>query len=252
MPTTATLKSYKNLYRHGGTEKLMYCVNCGVKLENTEKICPLCKTEVYHPSIDRQEGEPLYPKNEYPQKKRTFKWPQVLLTALFLIPVVIVLMCDIRFSGGGWSGYVIGAIFTLYICAVLPSWFCHPNPVIFVPCGFVCMAAYIFYICFMTGGDWYWTFALPVTGGIMLIVTAVVTLMKYVPRGKLYTIGGAVIALGGFMLPTEILLNLTFGYEEFIGWSLYPLVTLLIIGLVILFFAICRPAREDIERRLFI
>ena len=230
----------------------MYCIKCGAKLAPTEKACPLCKTVVYHPDIAPESGEDLYPKEKYPDKKGTFKWPQVILSTLFLIPMVIVLMCDIRFSGTGWSGYVIGALFVIYVCAVLPSWFCHPNPVIFVPCGFVAAGGYIFYICFMTGGNWYWTFALPVTGGVMLIVSAVVALFKYVGRGKLYIIGGAVIAFGGFMLPVEILLNLTFGFSEFIGWSLYPLITLLLIGLLILFFAICRPAREDIERRLFI
>jgi len=39
----------------------MYCVNCGVKLSDTEKRCPLCQTAVYHPELPRKEAEPLYP-----------------------------------------------------------------------------------------------------------------------------------------------------------------------------------------------
>ena len=231
----------------------MYCINCGAKLADTEKLCPLCKTEVYHPAIERPEGDPLYPKDKYPQTKKNFKWPQVMLTAIFLIPLAIVLLCDLKFNSAiTWSGYVIGALVFLYVCTVLPSWFKKPNPVIFVPCGFAAAAAFLLYICYTTGGKWFLTLALPVTGGFALIVTAVVTLLRYLKRGRLYIAGGATLATGAFMLPIEFLINLTFGFENFIGWSLYPLVTLFIIGALLLFFAICRPAREDIERRFFI
>ena len=32
----------------------MYCANCGVKLADSEKVCPLCKTVAYHPDIKRE------------------------------------------------------------------------------------------------------------------------------------------------------------------------------------------------------
>ena len=32
----------------------MYCINCGVKLADTEHICPLCGTEVFHPELMRE------------------------------------------------------------------------------------------------------------------------------------------------------------------------------------------------------
>ena len=46
----------------------MYCVKCGVKLEDTEKMCPLCGTVVFHPDIKRDEVERLYPENNYPKQ----------------------------------------------------------------------------------------------------------------------------------------------------------------------------------------
>ena len=45
----------------------MYCINCGVKLADSEKRCPLCGTVPYHPDIVRQEGQALYPQDRYPQ-----------------------------------------------------------------------------------------------------------------------------------------------------------------------------------------
>lgn len=44
----------------------MYCVQCGVKLADTEVRCPLCGTRVFHPDIFREEGERLYPAQKYP------------------------------------------------------------------------------------------------------------------------------------------------------------------------------------------
>ena len=44
----------------------MYCINCGVKLADTEEKCPLCATVVYHPDLDRETAEPLYPRHRIP------------------------------------------------------------------------------------------------------------------------------------------------------------------------------------------
>jgi hypothetical protein len=51
----------------------MYCVKCGVKLEDTEKMCPLCGTMVFHPDIKRDDVERLYPENNYP-KQQINRW----------------------------------------------------------------------------------------------------------------------------------------------------------------------------------
>ena len=37
---------------------MSYCVNCGVKLKNSEKVCPLCNTEVINPK--KEEYKPVY------------------------------------------------------------------------------------------------------------------------------------------------------------------------------------------------
>ena len=32
----------------------MYCVNCGVKLADTEQFCPLCGVKALHPDVERK------------------------------------------------------------------------------------------------------------------------------------------------------------------------------------------------------
>lgn len=231
----------------------MYCVKCGVKLADTEKQCPLCHTRVFHPDIDRPEGEPLYPADQYPAVRPRSFLPQAILTALVVLPMIIVLLCDLQLNGKvTWSGYAVGALVLAYVIGILPVWFRKPNPVIFVPCGFAAAAVYLWYINFAVGGSWFWSFALPVTGGVCLIVTALVTLVRYVRKGILYIFGGAAMALGLFALPVEYLTMVTFHIPKFIGWSLYPLVSLVMLGGLMLFLAIYRPARETMERKLFI
>jgi hypothetical protein len=128
------------------------------------------------------------------------KTAPVIATALFLLPALITLLCDLRFSHRiSWCGYVIGALAVAYTVLVLPAWFRRPNPVIFVPCGFAAAASYVLYIDLVTGGSWFLSFALPGIGFFCCVFTALAVLLRYVTRGRRYIYGGCSIAIGLFM-----------------------------------------------------
>lgn len=230
----------------------MYCANCGVKLADTEASCPLCGTRA-HPDVVRQEGKPLYPGQSMPEARVSNWGVMLILTAIFLLPILICLECDLLVNDGiTWSGYVIGALLTCYVIGVLPVWFRRPNPVIFVPCGFGAVSLYLLYLSVATGGNWFLSFAFPVVGFICLVVTAAVTILRYVRKGALYVYGGAFAAMGLFMPLMGFLLNDTFFEPKFAVWSLHPMLAFLLLGGFLLFLAICRPARETMERKFFI
>ena len=42
----------------------MYCVKCGVELADSQRVCPLCGTRVFHPDIPRTPADPPYPPDE--------------------------------------------------------------------------------------------------------------------------------------------------------------------------------------------
>ena len=230
----------------------MYCMQCGVKLADTEKICPLCGTVCYHPDIPRPQAKPLYPQNRQPQPQVSPSGVMSALTILFLIPVLITLLCDLRINGTvTWSGYAAGAIALAYEIFLLPGWFRRPNPVIFVPCGFTAVGLYLLYIDLHTGGGWFLSFAFPLVGGLCVIFTTLITLLRYVKRGKLFIFGGCTMALGAFMPLIEFLAAHTF-HKPLTIWSVYPFVALLLLGGYLIFLGICRPARESMERKFFI
>lgn len=230
----------------------MYCIKCGVRLADTEKSCPLCGTVCYHPDIPRPKAEPLYPRDRLPQSHVSPFGVMSALTALFLAPVLITLLCDLRINGTvTWSGYVVGAILLFYEFFLLPGWFRKPNPVIFVPCGFAATALYLLYIDLHTQGGWFLTFAFPMVGGFCLIFTTLATLLTYVKKGRLFIFGGCTMALGGFMLLVEHLAILSLERTP-VGWSVYPFAALFLLGGYLIFLGICRPARESMYRKFFI
>ena len=231
----------------------MYCINCGVKLADSEKRCPLCGTVPFHPDFVRQEGEALYPTDRVPKFKAGKGAVLTAITLLLLIPIFVTLICDVSIhSAITWSGYVVGGIVLLYIAAVLPQWFTTPNPVIFVPIAFVATGLYVLYIDLEVQGGWFLGFAFPVVGILGLIVTAVVALCRYTRGAELYIFGGALLALGAFLPLMEYLMTVTFSLPRFIGWSWFPMVPLVLLGGGLIFLAICRPAREAVERKLFL
>lgn len=231
----------------------MYCAKCGVKLDDSLTACPLCGTRAYHPDLERKLTDGQYPRGKYPEKQKRSLAGQSIFSILYLLPLLIVPLCDLQINAHiTWSGYVTGAVLLSYVILVLPTWFPKPNMVIFVPCDFVALGLYLLYINLATGGSWFMSLAFPVTGGIGLIATAVVALTKYVPKGNLYTFSGALMAMGGFMLLIEWLINQTFGFPKFMGWSLYPLIVLVILGGLLIYLAINRNAREMLERKFFL
>ncbi len=229
----------------------MFCVNCGVRLADTESRCPLCDTVVYHPDIKQPTSRPLYPPHRTPKPKPPSKGLNGAVLFLFFIPVLISLQSDLQSDGAlSWFGFVAGALTLSYIIIGLPLWFSKPNPVIFVPCDIAALCVYLFYVNWKTDGNWFFGFALPVTLGFGIVICTVITLLRYVKRGRLYIWGGALMAVGALMLMIEWLLDITLNVS-FIGWSVYPLIVLILLGGTLLYLAINRTAREMMERKLF-
>lgn len=235
----------------------MYCIKCGVELSAGQTKCPICETKVYHPDIPI-EGVETYPKNNTPPDKFERKGLMFIFTAVFLIPLVLCLVCDLSINGEIlWSGYAMGGIALLYLVTVLPFWFRHPSPIIFVPCDFVGILLYLFYIDFATQGAWFLTLAFPTVGAFGIIVSTITTLNTALKttgkRSSLFVYGGGIIALGALCVLVELLVAVTFNGGRFtFVWSHYPLISLFIIGMMLIIIGICRPLRQSLKKKFFL
>lgn len=231
----------------------MYCVNCGVKLANTETVCPLCGVKAWHPEQETEPERPLYPRNRLPAPQVDPKGAQIITTGLFLLPFFVTLVCDLQLNGSvTWSGYVMGGLAVGYTVLVLPFWFRRANPVVFVPCDFAVLGLYLLYINLASGGNWFLGFAMPVVMFLGALVTAVTALLRYVRRGGFYIFGGALMALGAFLPVMEHLISRTFCLPGFLGWSWYPMICLMVAGGVLLFLGGSARAKEAMERKFYL
>lgn len=233
----------------------MYCIKCGVELADSEAVCPLCHTRVYHPDLERTPAPKSYPVNAkplLPDERKKRHAILTVLTVLFLVPFLICFLIDIKANGKlEWSDYVGLSMALYYVAVIFPFWFKNRNPVIFLPIDFIAAGGVALYINCKTGGHWFLSFAFPVLGGIMLITVATVALCRYLKKGHLFIFAGTFISLGCFMLLVEFLMNYTFSIPGVFVWALYPLAALCDIGVLLLIVAICRPIREALQKLLF-
>lgn len=232
----------------------MYCIKCGVELADSEKKCPLCGTIVFNPELPHPDGQPQYPVMNTPSTDNVNRsGVMFVITMLFLLPIVVVLLCDWQINRGiVWSGYVIGAVLYMYVLIILPLWFRAPNPVIFIPADFAASALYLLYICSATGGHWFFTFALPICVGACAIITAAAALLRYVRRGQFFIFGGTFILIGLYNVLIEFLLNVSFSLHEGFIWSFYPLAVCVLLGITLIIIGCSGHLRESLHKKLFL
>ena len=227
----------------------MYCVKCGVKLQDGADICPLCQTPVWNPEGITEEK--LYPDRMPRYYSETDTAGALVLTVLFLIAeIVITIVCLKLYDRLAWGGYALLGIPLLYIWAILPRWFRHPLPEVFIPLDHAAAAGYALFVCLKTGGHWFLSFAFPVILGNCLLATALFCLLKYVRKGKPFIFGGFLLLLGGFGVLIEFFEHISFGTEMFL-WSPYCLSVFCISGLFLVIAGIIPSLRRELRKRFF-
>lgn len=231
----------------------MYCVKCGVKLQDHVTECPLCGTPVWNPDGNGSDKDAVssYP-DKMPLKDRKSRRPiLILLTALcgFVI-VVETVICLLIYKNFAWSGYVTGGVLLAYLLFLLPFWFEHPKPEVFIPVDHVGIACLTYYVCMKTGGNWFFTFALPLLAGFCIVILTVYCLFKYIRGRRLFILSGACLFLGGFMILIEFLVSVTFGTKMF-TWCWFPFAGLAAIGVFFLLIRLIRPLRAAVEKYFF-
>ena len=225
----------------------MYCVKCGVKLQDGVESCPLCLTPVWNP--DAAEHEHSYPDKLPLHHRESNLAGAVAFTVISIIAILVTLTVCFKLYGKlNWGGYVICGIALFYVVAVLPGWFRQPRGEVFVPIDHAAAALYVLYICVKTGGHWFLSFAFPVLLASCLLSTAMICLLKYVRGGRLFIFGGFLLVLAAFLVLVEFFEHLSFGVRMF-RWSLYSLAGFGTVGAFLLIAGMIPGLRSSLEKR---
>ena len=227
----------------------MYCVKCGVRLQEGTESCPLCGTPVWNPT--QVPVKRTFPEDLPRQHEESTKPTAIAATVLgVMASLIILIICLKKYGELRWGGYALSGIGLAYVLIALPAWFRRPPSEVFVPVDFAAIALFLLYVNLKTGGNWFLPFALPVTAGCCVLMTALTCLLKYVKGGKLIIFGGFSFLLGGFTILVEFLESLAFGTKMF-QWSLYSAAVLGIIGIFLLLCGIIPAMHHHVKKRFF-
>ena len=229
----------------------MYCVYCGVRLQEGAQECPLCHTAVTAPPMPQGQGGSSY-SDRYPRpENRSGKLLMLGLVTVILAAAGLgcLIFCLKSLGRVSWSGIAGLGMVLLWVWLILPQLFKRWRPMIFLPVDFACAAGYLLYICVYTGGSWFLPFAFPVTGIAAVLTLGGVAMMRYIVQGRLRLMSLLLIAIGLSFMLVEFFQHITFGTPMFV-WSLYCVCGFGVLGLF-LFIATLIPLLHAHLRKTF-
>lgn len=239
---------------------MSYCVECGVKLAESEAVCPLCNTKVVNPnhtSGDLTADRP-YPSNIQHQinglNRRELAWVVMLF---LLIPVGATAVIDLL-TGAlpfalNWSLIVIGAGAMLGVWVLVPLFFRSISPYLLLSVDFLAIAGFLAVIAVYVGSwDWCLRLGIPITLCTGLMACAVMAAIRAKRLRPLTKAALVFITLGVYIMALELIIDYAVYGILAIRWSIYAVVPLLFLSL--LFFYISRKPRlmDELRRRLFV
>lgn len=207
---------------------MSYCVNCGVELDGTAEVCPLCRTPVYHPAqpVDRDSPAPF--PTERGEVSLDSRWEAaVLISAMLGSAALCCGLLNLLFllRGRPWSLYVIGAAAMLWVFIVPPLlWRKLPLPAAALLDG-AAVGLYVLLIAWRVDGlDWYVHLALPITALLVAILLAQVLLFQKRRLSILSSIAVVIACVAVFVAGLELLGDLYFHGAWEPSWSLVVLI----------------------------
>lgn len=193
---------------------MSYCVQCGVKLADYHKACPLCNTTVINPNVSEFTLNKDYPqyrtrhKNEKNASNKMFT--AILLTVLLAIYSIIVLFLDLFITKGiSWSLYPLSSFALLWVGVVLP-FFRKRNPFFTLfSIDSLAVAVFLLVLNLIISQNLLWakftTLAIALVWFIMLGIINADKVKKVLPIPFYYILGGILMTIAfGFLLSNHI------------------------------------------------
>lgn len=232
---------------------MSYCVNCGVKLAESEKICPLCETAVHNPrSTGEEEAYAPYPPRVETQKiNRSFI--AVLRLLILLVPIVVTFVCDLLGDFRiDWSLYVTGGALTLYVFVFVPMFFRENLVYLFIAMDVIAVCLYLALIFYLTAGmRWYLITALPIafaTGTLVDCATLIFRIKRLRALPK-YAILCYMLCV--YFVVLEIILEFAFYGRILLQWCWYANAPLALLGALLFIVNGKEGLVDELRRRLF-
>lgn len=230
---------------------MSYCVNCGVKLKESEKVCPLCNTKVINPNNLKTDFIPAYSQNIEKTKKVNKKYLCFLITIILMGVTIITVLCNLIFTGNiTWSIYVVASI--LFLNSKL-SFVLFKNKFFPLFIDLLTTETLIYVIAYLNNGlHWFYYLVCP----FIFIIWIYIILCTFVLSKKKYNLlrrfSVAFSFISVILLIIESCIDM-YKYEKItINWSIYAILPIIIIGTILFLISYNRKLIEEIKQRIFI
>jgi len=213
------------------------CVNCGVELDSGLKICPLCGRD------PENKSEQEHISNNYPsgilqlQRKENKKYFWELSGILAFSGIAVCTILDL-ITGKGLSWSLFSDVSLLAAWIILSLYlFVYKRTLTIVTLQMLTILAALFFIDVIdTSSEWFFPVGLPVTITAFIAAGSVIILYKAAHLKGLNIIATAFIALSGFCIIAEMMLDKYLNGVVDMHWSLIVAVSILPVALVFFFY----------------
>lgn len=232
---------------------MSYCVNCGVKLDDSLNKCPLCHTPIINPS-EYKKMETTSPfATQKGETEKVKSKDVIVLTTVFLATTAIccMLLNYLVFSKTLWSIPIIGLCAFVWIICIPPIAFEKMPVYISMLIDGFAMAGYLYMLSFMTSNKaWLTRLALPITALATVLVLTFTLLVKKISSSILSVALYFYVLIPILCIGIELLVWHYYNKPLHITWSAIVLVPCLIVDIVLITILSRKRLREAVRRRL--
>lgn len=232
---------------------MSYCVNCGVKLEDTLHRCPLCNTPIINPSELKKAGMiPPFPVERGETENVKSKDGAILLTVAFATTsICCALLNYLVFNQNLWSIPIIGLCAFFWV-VFFPIILFRELPIYaFIVMDGFALAGYLYMISFMTDNKlWLTELALPITALLTALIIVFTFLLRNVSSSILAVALYFYILAPLFCIGIELLICIFRGQPLHIVWSAIVLAPCAVVSIILITILSRKRLREAVRKRL--
>jgi hypothetical protein len=214
------------------------CANCGVELDESIRICPLCGLNTGQPvSVEKKETAVQYPSDLIIlQKKETRKHLLELTGVITFSAIAVCSIVDLVLNRRlSWSLYADTAVLAAWICLALILLPIRKYYIV-IPGLLITLLSMLFLFDIYSGAiDWFFKLGLPVLFAAFLLITIIFVLWHVAHFRGFNILAFSFLLLSGFCIITEICIDKYLYGSISVRWSLIVAVSILPISLVLLF-----------------
>lgn len=232
---------------------MSYCVHCGVKLDQTASVCPLCQTPVHNPRqpLDDTAARP-YPPPQIVTSVVQNHFAVIAASILLLMGGVICLIIDIAVNHTfTWSLIAAGAMALFWVVTLMPVLLPRPHIYGLILLDCLCAIAYLYLMqMIFPQSAWFSSLALPLVIACGLSVMVIVCLARSGMLHKLSLASCALTLLGAVMILLETRLDLFLEGRLNLDWSWIVFAIAFALALLLAIINIFQGLKFELKKRL--